>query len=145
MAYLVKIDKEGRLRWAKNNVRIDTTVKYKDSIHGIVPVEDSSPPYVPPDEEIARDSQECETTTGSDETGESVTISSHEDKSTHSGKYDTLEAHRMKKTKSVSASTILDKLLRGSVRKNTWIFVADTSFRLYAGKHLLYPTTYPRN
>ena len=34
--YLVKIDKEGRLCWAKNGARIDTTEKYKDSIHGIV-------------------------------------------------------------------------------------------------------------
>lgn len=34
--YLVKFDKEGRLCWAKNGARIDTTEEYKDSIHGIV-------------------------------------------------------------------------------------------------------------
>lgn len=34
--YLVKIDNEGRLCWAKNGVRIDTTEAYKDSMHGIV-------------------------------------------------------------------------------------------------------------
>lgn len=33
----------------------------------------------------------------------------------------------------ISASTLFNKLLRKSVRKNTWIFVADTSFRLYVG------------
>ncbi|CRK24514.1 hypothetical protein BN1708_018110 [Verticillium longisporum] len=33
----------------------------------------------------------------------------------------------------VSASTIFNKMLRKSVRKNTWIFVADTNFRLYVG------------
>jgi len=38
--YLVKIDKEGRLVWAKNGARIDTTEKYKDNIHGIVPATD---------------------------------------------------------------------------------------------------------
>jgi hypothetical protein len=42
-------------------------------------------------------------------------------------------AKGMKKVKHVSASTIFNKLLRGSVKKNTWIFVADTSFRLYVG------------
>ncbi|GKT64696.1 IQ calmodulin-binding domain-containing protein [Colletotrichum tofieldiae] len=53
--YLVQVDDEGRLCWAKNGARIDTTEAFKDS------------------------------------------------------------------------------LLRKSVKKNTWIFVADTSFRLYVG------------
>lgn len=35
MDYLVKIDDEGRLCWAKNGARIDTSEKYKDSIHGM--------------------------------------------------------------------------------------------------------------
>lgn len=39
----------------------------------------------------------------------------------------------MKKISHVSATTIINKLLRSSVQKNTWIFVADTSFRLYVG------------
>jgi hypothetical protein len=43
--YLVKIDKEGRLCWAKNGARIDTTIKYKDSIHGIVPVDSDAPAF----------------------------------------------------------------------------------------------------
>jgi hypothetical protein len=40
---------------------------------------------------------------------------------------------QMKKVKHVSAATIFDKLLRGTVKENTWIFVADTNFRLYVG------------
>src|SRR5271156_2772598 len=51
--YLVKIDKEGRLCWAKNNARIDTTEKFKDSIHGIVPDTDDTPAYAPIKEEAA--------------------------------------------------------------------------------------------
>lgn len=39
----------------------------------------------------------------------------------------------VKKIRHVSAATIFNKLLRKTVRKNTWIFVADTSFRLYVG------------
>ncbi|EEY17721.1 IQ calmodulin-binding motif protein [Verticillium alfalfae VaMs.102] len=38
-----------------------------------------------------------------------------------------------RKVMHVSASTIFNKMLRKSVRKNTWIFVADTNFRLYVG------------
>ncbi len=44
--YLAKVDKEGRLCWAKNGVRIDTTEKWKDSIHGIVPADDPTPAFV---------------------------------------------------------------------------------------------------
>jgi hypothetical protein len=35
MDYLVKIDKDGRLCWAKNDARIDTSKEFKDSIHGL--------------------------------------------------------------------------------------------------------------
>jgi hypothetical protein len=134
-AYLVKIGKQGRLCWAKNGARIDTTEKYKDSVHGIVPIDDTSPPYVPP-EEPAIDEQEHEVTTGTDETGESIAGCDNDAESTKASRYANPEldgVHGVKKIKSVSASTILNKLLRGSVKKNTWIFVADTSFRLYVG------------
>ncbi len=43
------------------------------------------------------------------------------------------QANGVKKIHHLSASTIFNKLLRNSVRKNTWIFVADTNFRLYVG------------
>jgi hypothetical protein len=33
--YLVEIDSEGRLCWEKNGERIDTTIKYRDSVNGI--------------------------------------------------------------------------------------------------------------
>lgn len=38
-----------------------------------------------------------------------------------------------KKIFHVSASTVLNRLLRKTTKKNTWIFVADNSFRLYVG------------
>lgn len=43
------------------------------------------------------------------------------------------DAKGVKKIRHVSAATVFNKLLRKTVRKNTWIFVADTSFRLYVG------------
>src|SRR5271163_3342523 len=36
--YLVKVDEEGLLRWAKNGEKIDTTTEFKDSDEGIVPL-----------------------------------------------------------------------------------------------------------
>jgi hypothetical protein len=133
--YLVKIDKEGRLVWAKNGARIDTTEKYKDSIHGIVPATDSTPPYTEPDAEAAVSLRKRNS--GSDETSDSSTTDHHSDsESARAAKYATPEfdkAKGLKKIKHVSAATILNKLMRSSVKKNTWIFVADTSFRLYVG------------
>ncbi|TVY49810.1 IQ domain-containing protein [Lachnellula occidentalis] len=125
--YLVKIDKEGRLCWAKNGVRIDTTEQYKDSIHGIVPVNDSTPAFAPVGAEASHeDSHSSSSSSSNGSNNESV----------RADKYATPQfdkAKGVKKVKHVSAATILNKLLRGSVKKNTWIFVADTSFRLYVG------------
>ena len=56
--YLVKIDEEGRLCWAKNGAYIDTTVKFKDSIHGIVPDTDETPAYMPPTAEVNTEDEE---------------------------------------------------------------------------------------
>jgi len=127
MDYLVKIDKEGRLCWAKNGARIDTTEKYRDSIHGIVPAEDTTPAYAPPAAEASHDDDHSTTSSSSNDT---------DNESVRAGKYANPKldnAKGIKKVKHVSAATIFNKLLRGSVKKNTWIFVADTSFRLYVG------------
>jgi hypothetical protein len=130
--YLVKIDKEGRLCWAKNGCRIDTTEKFKDSIHGIVPETDDTPAYTAPSAEAVTGLQ--------DDPISSETSSDSEDESdgasARANKYANPElenAKGIKKVKHVSAATIFNKLLRGSVKKNTWIFVSDTSFRLYVG------------
>lgn len=130
--YLVKIDREGRLCWAKNDARIDTTEKYKDSIHGIVPSTDPTPAYTAAEAEADHGTRDHE-----DDTSESSS-DEHDDneESVRAKKYATPELDRaptMKKVKHVSAATIFNKLLRSSVKKNTWIFVADTSFRLYVG------------
>ena len=136
MDYLVKVDKEGRLCWAKNGTRIDTTEKYKDSIHGIVPDSDPTPAYAPINEEAATGLQDNSSETS--ETSRESENHGHEadDEADRANKYATPEFDNlkgMKKMKHVSASTIFNKLLRGSVKKNTWIFVVDTSFRLYVG------------
>ena len=124
--YLVRVDADGRLCWAKNGVRIDTTERWKDSIHGIVPADDPTPSFQP---EHGPHDDDTESNSGS-------SVSESELERARAAKYATPgldQAHGIKKIKHMSASTIVDKLLRKSVRKNTWIFVADTNFRLYVG------------
>lgn len=127
--YLVKIDNDGRLCWAKDGSRIDTTVEYRDSIHGIVPVESDVPAFKPEDEvestEAAHDIHSGTSTSGDDEEAKATRNHYATDK------FD--KAKGVKKVKYVSPATIFNKLLRSSVKKNTWIFVADTNFRLYVG------------
>ena len=127
--YLVKIDKDGLLCWAKNGARIDTTVKYKDSIHGIVPIDSDVPEFKFEDEEAsaetARDNESDSSTSGEDE---GVRDARH-----HYTNNNLDSAKSRKKVKHVSPATILNKLLRSSIKENTWIFVADTNFRLYVG------------
>ncbi|KAL5121354.1 hypothetical protein ACEQ8H_000822 [Pleosporales sp. CAS-2024a] len=134
MHYLVRVDDEGRLCWAKNGARISTTLAYKDSINGIVPVDDDTPAYGPNGQLISH---------GQSKTfrrGSASSSSSSESESEHShveGEHyvneDLSTAKGVSKIKHVSAATILNHLLRSSVKPNSWIFVADTSFRLYIG------------
>ncbi|KAM3521212.1 hypothetical protein MY4038_009125 [Beauveria bassiana] len=123
--YLVKVDAEGRLCWAKNGARIDTTEQFKDSINGIVPADDTTPAFRPSANPLAG-------TSGSD-SDSSIESRREADRA---NKYATPEfdnASGVKKIHHLSTSTIINKLLRKSVRPNCWIFVADTNFRLYVG------------
>lgn len=133
MDYLVKINKDGLLYWAKNGELIDTTVDYKDSIYGIVPVDDPTPAYVPPAAKASIERQDD----GASASDMSASGSSSESSSNRRAtKYATPElanAKGINKVRHVSATTIFQTLLRSSVKKNTWIYVADTSFRLYVG------------
>lgn len=129
-AYLVIIDKDGRLCWAKNGARIDTTINFKDSIQGIVPVDSDVPAYSPL--EHSRPAQGEQDDSKSDSSSARSGDENSQDAANHYGD-DLKEAKGAKKVKHVTAATIFNKLLRSSVKKNTWIFVADTNFRLYVG------------
>ncbi|KFY49893.1 hypothetical protein V496_09725 [Pseudogymnoascus sp. VKM F-4515 (FW-2607)] len=124
--YLVMIDGEGRLCWAKDGARIDTTTKYRDSLHGIVPIDSDAPMFQPSDGDH---SLELLHTTSSSSSSNSETEAAAQHYATDN--FD--NARGVRKVKHVSPATIFNKLLRSSVKKNTWIFVADTNFRLYVG------------
>lgn len=119
MNYLVTVDKEGKLCWKKTGKRIDTSTKWRDSVHGIVPVEDEAPgpPGVVDARSMTRVSTSSESTSTSDaeETEEQGDRYVNQDLKTTKGP---------RKLVHVSPATILNQLLRTSVRKNTWIFVS---------------------
>ncbi|ERS99186.1 IQ calmodulin-binding protein motif protein [Sporothrix schenckii 1099-18] len=165
--YQVKIDTEGRLCWAKNGARIDTTAKWKDSIHGIVPVDDPTPAFKPVlgdahgqhghDEHGDLHPRHRHFDSGSEpdydsDSDSDSSVSESELEAARAAKYNIPDNDEAvgarpsssgsgksggsavaKKSHHFSPATVVDALLRKSVQKNTWIFVADTSFRLYVG------------
>lgn len=133
--YLVKVDSDGRLSWAKNGARIDTTEDWRDSIQGIVPIDDTETPAFQPKSTYPNQPRLFPSDPSSRASSIS-TASESEREAARAAKYASpavTDAKGVKKVTHISASTIFNTLLRKSVRKNTWIFVADTSFRLYVG------------
>lgn len=109
LQYLVKIDKEGRLRWAKNDEKISTSAEYVDSRNGIVRTEEKSPTWRP----------------NSSSSGSSLSYGSEEDggEGRHYANHDLENAKGLKKVKHVSPATILNQLLQRTVKPGTWIYV----------------------
>lgn len=133
--YLVNVDSDGRLCWAKNGARIDTTEEWRDSIQGIVPIDDTETPAFQPKTTYPNQPKLFPSDPSSRASSIS-TASESEREAARAAKYASpgvTDAKGVKKVTHISASTIFNTLLRKSVRKNTWIFVADTNFRLYVG------------
>lgn len=133
--YLVHIDDMGRFVFSKNGIPVTTAPEFKDSINGIVPFDDPTPtwrevttgvkdPLPPPgdsDSDAASLSSMSSIGTGKQEDG---------------SKYTNNELHDAKgiaKLNHLSANSLMNHLLRKTTKKNTWIFVADTSMRMYLG------------
>ena len=118
--YLTMVDEQGRLCWKKNGIRIDTSIKWKDSMNGIVPVDDTTPAYDSTGrgaQVLAPPAPPANTSSGSESGGIS-------DADTEKGEQRTTE---------VPPEQILNRLVRKSSTKSKWIFVADTSYNLYVG------------
>lgn len=114
--YLVRVDDEGRLRWQKDDQLINTSAEmYKDSVHGIVPKDSQEPAYADePDGDY--DSESDVEPLEEDQAHEQVTK-------------DETPRRRFR----VSPATVLNHLLRASIKPGTWIYVVDTLGRLYVG------------
>jgi hypothetical protein len=123
LKYLVNIDKDGLLVWAKNGEKVWTKdALYKDSIDGIVPITSSTPAFkyniTPKGVESGMASSESDAESDEDsEEGDEDTRYVNED------------FHRAKgpaKIKNVNSAVIFNHLIRSSMRKgHKWIFVSD--------------------
>ena len=143
--YLVKIDNDGRLRWAKNDERITTSYEFKDSMDGIVHASDDTHAVFREAVHGKRHPQQDPWSNSSvdHERRKSGSVSSSSSSSSDSvnsameGKHyvnqELEDTHGIKKVQYVSAGALFNHLLQKTTKKNTWIFVADTSFRLYIG------------
>lgn len=125
MNYLATVDKEGKLCWKKNGQRIDTSTRWRDSLKGIVPVSEEDATPGPPGVVVtARPG--INSGVSSEESSSSSSTSESEDAEERGDRYVNQDLKTVKgprKLVHVSPATILNQLLRTSVRKNTWIFV----------------------
>ena len=148
--YLTVVDDEGKIRWHKNNELITTnSEQFKDSMTGIVAKEDVETASFD-DEEVskqlsdarhfAREMARAKNPNGRRSSDSSIATSydgssSDSDRPNSTSQSPTKTKKRLKRLK-VSPATILNKLLRATVKPGTWIYVADTVGRLY-GKLVL--------
>jgi hypothetical protein len=128
--YLVSVDAKGRLCWAKNGDRISTTADYRDSVEGIVPRSSSTPSWSP---EHLHDNKSKSRPQTAQSFSSLSSMSESEDEGQHYVNHDLNQAKGLKKLAKVSPATILNQLLQKTVKPGTWIFVADTSLRLFVG------------
>ncbi|KAL9113343.1 MAG: hypothetical protein Q9227_002384 [Pyrenula ochraceoflavens] len=129
MKYLVTVDAEGRLCWAKNGQRITTSdLLYHDSIQGIVEKGDPTPTFK------SNTSPTSDSSEDSSDSSEELDSSAEEIEASHYVNEDFERAKGPAKIVHVSPAVVFNHLMRKSMKKgNKWIFVADTSFRLYVG------------
>ena len=144
--YLVQIDADGRLRWAKTTELITTSINdFKDSMTGIVPRSDDSAPSFADEEVRQQVSVDRHLLDGlaHDHRHPHRVVSSDTDETASDEQTEHAdpagEQHSEKKDKKhhkrviASPATILNKLLQATVRPGTFIYVADTVGRLYVG------------
>jgi hypothetical protein len=130
LKYLVNVDKDGLLVWAKNGEKVWTKDKlYKDSLEGIVPITSSVPAFkynVPPEGAEAG-------STSSDSEDDSDEDEKEGDEGT---RYVNEDFHRAKgpaKIKYVNSAVIFNHLIRNSMKKgHKWIFVSGAEVSLVA-------------
>lgn len=127
--YLVNIDDDGRLVWAKNGERITTDgEQFRDSIRGVVKNDDPAPRFksnVPkPGEDSDSDSSESEDEDESVHSDGEDRESAGEEAARYVN-YDLQNTKGPKKLTKVDPAVIFNHLMRQSLKKkNKWIFVA---------------------
>lgn len=140
--YLVEVDPEGQLRWAKNGEKVWTKDElFKDSLNGIVPANDPTPAFkdnVTPRDPSHHPSEEYSSSDCSlSDTSESDSSKPDTTAPDEGANYINEDFHRARgpaKLKYVSSGVVFNHMIRKSLQKgHKWIFVCDTQLRLYVG------------
>jgi hypothetical protein len=118
--YLVRVDSEGKICWAKNGERVSTSPQFRDSVEGVVPETSDAITW------HAHKANVRPLTSSATDTDDSI-------EAQHYGTGEFKKLPMYKKLIKVSPALILNQLLRKTIKPNTWIYVADTSFHLYIG------------
>ncbi|KAG8943403.1 hypothetical protein FRC00_011176 [Tulasnella sp. 408] len=129
--YLTKIDSQGKLRWARNNELVDTTPnRWKDAGEGkgIIPTTGEEDDRHDP---TARRRSSFDTSTSS-LVSSSSSISSRA-KHHYSGKDADKSKLRQFFEKHFTVKGVTEKMLRKTLRKNTWIYVCDVDYNMFVG------------
>ncbi|KAL8918005.1 MAG: hypothetical protein Q9208_007603 [Pyrenodesmia sp. 3 TL-2023] len=139
--YAIEVDREGKLCWKRNGVRVSTTEEWRDSIKGLVRVEDEAPSpspglgfYVSSSESSGLSSGED---SGSDATPQdkkpkpavAAAVKDGWKEIAHETKSKVLEHRPFKQPPREPGQ----KKQKEKEKKSMWIFVADTSYNLYIG------------
>ncbi|EAU93144.2 hypothetical protein CC1G_10512 [Coprinopsis cinerea okayama7 len=125
--YLVNIDKEGRLRWAKNNQLVDTTAgHWKDAGDGsgIIPEHHDVPTGVEPASGSLALANENDTDQRNRDAADTH-YTSGKTKAKHSWSWCLWSRFTLKGT--------VERLLRKTVERNTWMYVSDRNFNIFVG------------
>ncbi|OGM49521.1 IQ calmodulin-binding motif protein [Aspergillus bombycis] len=139
MNYLVTVDEAGLFRWAKNNERVWTdNRRFKDSLEGVVHIDDDAPQFQgnteagDPDAFSTSSSSSVSSLSSSDYDSDSDMCASKTKETYVNEDYKAVK--KLKRVVHVSPSTVLSSITGKSLKKeDMWIFVADTSLRLYIG------------
>jgi len=137
--YLVKIDSTGRFRWANNDELVDTDDnRYRDSLHGVVPVEDDTPGFKGNSIlESTPSEPESTSSPSSPSPGHTEhTVEENHEKQIHSTQGDHELRESVKEPARAKPAAIYDRFARSlSFEKGMWIFVRpETSYAPH--KHL---------
>ncbi|KIW91655.1 uncharacterized protein Z519_07623 [Cladophialophora bantiana CBS 173.52] len=129
--YLVKVNENGLLIWAKNGEFVWTKDElFKDSVNGIVPIDNSAPKW----KYNVRPQGESDPDTSSSDESENEDANTVRDEGERYVNEEFHRARELSKVKYVSAAVLFNHMIRTSLKKgHKWIFVCDTSFRLYIG------------
>ncbi|CAI7623701.1 unnamed protein product [Penicillium pancosmium] len=143
LKYLVKVDDDGMFRWAKNDELVQTNSKrFKDSMQGVVHVQDGATPYkgnietsTPHSPSPSSSPSPSPPATSSPTAVEEPAV---EDKENDDPRLTTREDYELNKAVSkfsrIKPTAIYDHFAGSfSTKDDMWIFVADTSFRIYIG------------